>query len=124
MYKIQVPIFGFANAGVDLRDLTLAAALDPLVLGIAAALLLGKQIGIFGAIMALVKLNTVDMPANASPRQIWGLSLLCGIGFTMSLFIAALAFGTGSAQEEAAKLGIIAGSLFSAVLGMLVLRNR
>ena len=119
-----VPIFGFANAGVDLRDLTLAAALDPLVLGIAAALLLGKQIGIFGAIMALVKLNTVDMPANASPRQIWGLSLLCGIGFTMSLFIAALAFGTGSAQEEAAKLGIIAGSLFSAVLGMLVLRNR
>ena len=119
-----MPIFGFANAGVDLRDLTLAAALDPLVLGIAAALLLGKQIGIFGAIMALVKLNTVDMPANASPRQIWGLSLLCGIGFTMSLFIAALAFGTGSAQEEAAKLGIIAGSLFSAVLGMLVLRNR
>ncbi|WP_310473904.1 Na+/H+ antiporter NhaA [Sandarakinorhabdus sp.] len=118
-----VPIFGFANAGVDVRDLSLAAALDPLVLGIAVGLLIGKQLGIFGAIMALVKLNIVDMPAHASTRQIWGLSLLCGIGFTMSLFIAALAFGTGSAQEEAAKLGIIAGSLASALIGMAVLRR-
>ena len=118
-----VPIFGFANAGVDLRDLTLASALDPLVLGIAFGLLLGKQIGIFGAIIALVKLNIVDMPAHASFRQVWGLSLLCGIGFTMSLFIAALAFGTGSAQEEAAKLGIIAGSLASALIGLLFLRR-
>ena len=118
-----VPIFGFANAGVDLRDLTLATALDPLVLGIALGLLVGKQLGIFGAIMALVKLKIVDMPAHASARQIWGLSLLCGIGFTMSLFIAALAFGTGSPQEEAAKLGIIAGSLASALIGMAVLRR-
>ena len=118
-----VPIFGFANAGVDLRDLTLATALDPLVLGIAFGLLLGKQLGIFGAIMALVKLNIVDMPAHASTRQIWGLSLLCGIGFTMSLFIAAHAYGTGSAQEEAAKLGIIAGSLASALIGLAVLRG-
>lgn len=118
-----VPIFGFANAGVDLRNLTLAAALDPLVLGIAVGLLLGKQLGIFGAIIALVKLNIVDMPAHASTSQIWGLSLLCGIGFTMSLFIAALAFGTGSAQEEAAKLGIIVGSLTSALIGMAVLRR-
>ena len=118
-----VPIFGFANAGVDLRNLTLAAALDPLVLGIAVGLLLGKQLGIFGAIIALVKLNIVDMPAHASTSQIWGLSLLCGIGFTMSRFIAALAFGTGSAQEEAAKLGIIVGSLTSALIGMAVLRR-
>jgi NhaA family Na+:H+ antiporter len=118
-----LPIFGFANAGVDLRDLTLAAALDPLVLGIAVGLLVGKQFGILGAIMALVKLNIVDMPAHASFRQVWGMSLLCGIGFTMSLFIAALAFGTGSAQEEAAKLGIIAGSLASALIGLLFLRR-
>ena len=118
-----VPIFGFANAGVDLRDLTLAAALDPLVLGIAVGLLVGKQFGILGAIMALVKLKLVDMPAHASFRQVWGMSLLCGIGFTMSLFIAALAFGTGSAQEESAKLGIIAGSLASALIGLLFLRR-
>ncbi|OSZ65285.1 Na+/H+ antiporter NhaA [Sphingomonas sp. IBVSS1] len=118
-----VPIFGFANAGVDLRGLSLAAALDPLVLGIALGLLLGKQIGIFGAIMTLVRLNIVDMPAHATTRQLWGLSLLCGIGFTMSLFIAALAFGAGSAQEAAAKLGIIAGSLAAALLGLMVLRR-
>ena len=119
-----VPIFGFANAGVDLRGLSLDAALDPLVIGIAAGLLIGKQVGIFGAIMALVKLKIVDMPAHASARQIWGLSLLCGIGFTMSLFIAALAFGAGSEREAAAKLGIIAGSLTSALIGLVVLRGR
>ncbi|WP_164156866.1 Na+/H+ antiporter NhaA [Sandarakinorhabdus rubra] len=116
-----VPLFGFANAGVGLSGVTLATALDPLVLGIAAGLVIGKQIGIFGAILTLVKLDVVDMPANASVRQLWGLSLLCGIGFTMSLFIAALAFGAGSAQEAAAKLGIIGGSLVSALLGLAVL---
>ncbi|WP_156254838.1 Na+/H+ antiporter NhaA [Sandarakinorhabdus oryzae] len=119
-----VPIFGFANAGVDLRGRSLAAELDPLVLGIAAGLLIGKQLGIFGAIMALVKLKLVDMPAHASARQLWGLSLLCGIGFTMSLFIAALAFGAGSEREAAAKLGIIAGSLASALFGLAVLGKR
>jgi NhaA family Na+:H+ antiporter len=63
------------------------------------------------------------MPAHASPRQLWGMSLLCGIGFTMSLFISALAFGEGSAQEQAAKLGIIAGSLLSALLGLVILNS-
>jgi NhaA family Na+:H+ antiporter len=116
-----VPVFGFANAGVDLRGLTADAALDPVVIGIAAGLVFGKQLGIFGAIMALVKLNIVDMPAHASTRQVWGLSLLCGIGFTMSLFISALAFGAGSPREAAAKLGIIAGSLVAALIGLAVL---
>ncbi len=119
-----VPIFGFANAGVDVRGLTLDAAFDPLVLGIAAGLVIGKQLGIFGAIMALVKLDIADMPANASTRQLWGLSLLCGIGFTMSLFIAALAFGSGTDREAAAKLGIIGGSVISALAGMAVLARR
>jgi Na+:H+ antiporter, NhaA family len=116
-----VPIFGFANAGVDVRGLSLDAALDPLVLGIAAGLLIGKQIGIFGAVWGLAKAGIVDMPANATTRQVWGLALLCGIGFTMSLFISALAFGEGSPQEAAAKLGIIAGSLASALIGLAVL---
>lgn len=121
---IIVPIFGFANAGVDLRGLSLAAALDPLVLGIAAGLLIGKQLGIFSAIMTLVKLKLVDLPASTNARQFWGLSLLCGIGFTMSLFIAALAFGAGSEREAAAKLGIIAGSLASALIGLAALGKR
>jgi NhaA family Na+:H+ antiporter len=116
-----VPIFGFANAGVDVRGLSLAAALDPLVMGIAVGLLAGKMVGIFGAIMALVKLDMVDMPANANGWHIWGLSVLCGIGFTMSLFIAALAFGEGSSQEAAAKLGIIAGSVAAALIGVTIL---
>jgi NhaA family Na+:H+ antiporter len=116
-----VPLFGFFNAGVDVRALTLSAALDPLVIGIVAGLVLGKQIGIFGAIMALVRTGAVNMPAGATTRQIWGLSLLCGIGFTMSLFIAGLAFGEGSAQDSAAKLGIIAGSVIAALAGVAVL---
>lgn len=116
-----VPIFGFANAGVDVRGLSLAAAVDPLVLGIAGGLVLGKQLGIFAAIMGLVRLNIVDMPSGTNSMQIWGLSLLCGIGFTMSLFIAALAFGEGSPQEAAAKLGIIAGSVIAALGGVTVL---
>jgi NhaA family Na+:H+ antiporter len=116
-----VPIFGFANAGVDVRELSLDAVIDPLVLGIAAGLVFGKMIGIFGAIMALVKLDIVDMPANSNGWQIWGMSLLCGMGFTMSLFISALAFGEGSPQEAAAKLGIIAGSVAAALAGVTVL---
>lgn len=120
---VIMPIFGFANAGVDLRGLSLDAVLDPLVLGIAAGLVLGKQLGIFGAIMTMVRLKIVDMPANTSTRQLWGLSLLCGIGFTMSLFIAALAFGAGSEPEAAAKLGIIAGSLVAALGGLAALRR-
>ncbi|OYX76973.1 MAG: Na+/H+ antiporter NhaA [Sphingomonadales bacterium 32-65-25] len=116
-----VPIFGFANAGVDVRGLSLDTAINPLVMGIAAGLVFGKMIGIFGAIMTLVKLDIVDMPANANVWQIWGLSLLCGIGFTMSLFISALAFGEGSSQEAAAKLGIIAGSVAAALAGVTVL---
>ncbi|MEI6485813.1 MAG: Na+/H+ antiporter NhaA [Sphingomonadales bacterium] len=119
-----VPVFGFANAGVDLRGLTLAAAFDPLVLGIAGGLVLGKQAGIFGAVMAAVKSGIADMPAGATTRQLWGLSLLCGIGFTMSLFIAALAFGSGTDREAAAKLGIIGGSLISALAGLAVLSPR
>ncbi len=117
-----VPIFGFANAGVDVRGLSLDTAINPLVMGIAAGLVFGKMIGIFGAIMTLVKLDIVDMPANANVWQIWGLSLLCGIGFTMSLFIGALAFPLHPLLVEEAKLGVLTGSLVAAVLGYTVLR--
>jgi NhaA family Na+:H+ antiporter len=119
-----VPIFGFANAGVDLRGMGLADAVAPVPLGVALGLLIGKQLGVFGAIATLVKLNLADLPAGADWWQVWGLSLLCGIGFTMSLFIAALAFGEGTSQDAAAKLGILGGSILSAVAGWLVLRGR
>jgi len=118
---VIVPIFGFANAGVDIRGLGLGAALAPVPLGIALGLLVGKQLGVFGAIAVLVRSGVADLPANAGWRQIWGLALLCGIGFTMSLFIAALAFGEGSGAHAAAKLGILAGSLLSALAGWLIL---
>lgn len=121
---VIVPIFGFANAGVDLRGLTLADAVAPVPLGIALGLVIGKQLGVFGAIAALVGSGVADLPAGASWRQLWGLAVLCGIGFTMSLFIAALAFGEGSAQDGAAKLGILAGSIVSALAGYAILSGR
>ncbi len=116
-----VPLFGFANAGVDLSGVTMAAATAPLPLGIALGLVLGKSLGIFGSITLLVRSGRANAPAGASTRQIAGLSMLCGIGFTMSLFITALAFGEGSVQESSAKIGIIAGSLVAALVGMAVL---
>lgn len=118
---IIVPIFGFANAGVDVRGLGPAAILEPVPLGIALGLIIGKQVGVFGAIMALVRFGVADAPAGATTRQIWGLAILCGVGFTMSLFIAALAFGEGTAQDSAAKIGILTGSIVSAVAAYLLL---
>ncbi len=115
-----VPLFGFANAGIDLRGIAPGDALAPLPLGIALGLIVGKQLGVFGAIWALVRLGVVDRPARATWRQLWGVALLCGIGFTMSLFIAGLAFGDGG-RNEAAKLGILGGSLLAALGGWAVL---
>ena len=120
---VVVPIFGFANAGVDLRRLGFGDAIAPVPLGIMLGLLVGKQVGIFGAIAAMVGSGLADAPVNASWRQLWGLSLLCGIGFTMSLFIAGLAFGEGTAMDSAAKIGILAGSILSAFAGWLILSD-
>jgi len=117
-----VPLFGLANAGVSLAGLGLAGLLAPLPLAIAAGLFLGKQTGILGAILLAERTGFAPPPEGASRMQLWGLSLLCGIGFTMSLFIGALAFPAHPELAEAAKLGVLAGSLASAVLGFLVLR--
>lgn len=119
---LVVPLFGFANAGVALSGTGLPALLAPLPLGIALGLLLGKQLGIFGAIVAADRLGFAKRPTGASWLQLWGVSLLCGIGFTMSLFIGALAFPGAPDLVEEAKLGVIAGSLVSALLGYSVLR--
>lgn len=119
---VIVPIFGFANAGVDLSGISMSAILAPLPLGIAAGLFVGKQIGVFGGVALAVKTGLAEKPAGASWLQIYGVSLLCGIGFTMSLFISSLAFPLDPAFVEDAKVGILLGSLLSALLGAVVLR--
>jgi len=117
-----IPVFGFANAGVSLAGLGLGALLAPLPLAVAGGLFLGKQAGIFGAVRLAVALRIAARPAGASWLQIYGVALLCGIGFTMSLFIGALAFPERPALAEEAKVGILAGSFLSALAGYLILR--
>ncbi len=118
-----VPLFGFANAGVELGALSFADLASPLPLGIALGLFLGKQAGILGTMWAANRLGFAALPAEASWRQLWGMALLCGIGFTMSLFIAQLGFPASPLLVEEAKLGILLGSLASALTGFLVLRS-
>jgi Na+:H+ antiporter, NhaA family len=117
-----VPLFGFANAGVSLTGMSPAILLAPLPLGIAAGLFVGKQIGIFGSIWIADRTGFAVRPGGTSWAQVYGVSLLAGIGFTMSLFIGALAFPRSPALVEEAKLGVLAGSLVSALLGYLILR--
>ena len=117
-----VPLFGFANAGVALGGTSLAIFAEPLVLGIALALFLGKQIGIFGSVRIAVRLGVARAPGGASWAQIYGVALLAGIGFTMSLFIGGLAFPGDDAMMDEVKIGVLAGSVLSAVVGFLVLR--
>jgi NhaA family Na+:H+ antiporter len=117
-----VPLFGFANAGVSLGGVGLAALLAPLPLGIAAGLFVGKQVGIFGAVWLSVRLGFAHKLGGATWLQIYGVSILCGIGFTMSLFIGALAFPGRASLLEEAKLGVLLGSFLSALVGYLILR--
>ncbi len=116
-----VPLFGFSSAGVELSR-GISTIVQPLPLATVAGLFVGKQIGVFGAIWAAEKLGIAARPDGIGWRQIYGASLLCGIGFTMSLFIGALAFPGSPQLVDAAKVGILAGSLLSAVAGFLVLR--
>ena len=119
---LVIPIFGFANAGVTLVGLEPSAVLEPLPLGIALGLLLGKQIGIFGFAWLAVKVKLASLPDEVNWRQIHGLSLLAAIGFTMSLFIGNLAFATPE-QIDAVKLGVLSGSTIAAVVGYLMLKR-
>ncbi|KQZ15101.1 sodium:proton antiporter [Mesorhizobium sp. Root554] len=118
---LVIPIFGFANAGVSLAGLSASNLIEPLTLGVAAGLVLGKLVGVFGASALTVRLGLADLPAHAGWIHMVGISLLCGIGFTMSLFIGLLAFGDNAALQDAVKVGILAGSLIAAALGAAVL---
>jgi Na+:H+ antiporter, NhaA family len=121
-----VPLFGFANAGVELSGLGVAGVLAPLPLAVALGLAIGKQVGIFACVYGAHRLGVAKRPANASWPQVWGVSVLCGVGFTMSLFIGELAFpGAGEAAwllRDEAKIGILGGSIVSALLGYTILR--
>ena len=116
-----VPIFGLANAGVSLAGLGLADLMAPVPLGVALGLFVGKQVGVYAAATLVVRSGWADLPAHATWRQLYGVALLCGIGFTMSLFIGLLAFPTQPELQDAVKLGVLAGSLASALAGAALL---
>ena len=118
-----LPIFAFANAGVSIGGLSLADVLHPVPLGIVTGLFLGKQVGILAMSWLAVRLGIASPPEGVGWRQLYGTALLCGIGFTMSLFIASLAFEQGgTAYLGLERLGILIGSLVSGLLGYVVLK--
>jgi len=115
-----VPVFGFANAGVSFAGMSAGVLLEPVTLGVALALFFGKQVGVFGAAALAIKLRLANLPVAASWAQLYGVALLCGIGFTMSLFIGLLAFPDPALQDEV-KVGVLVGSLVSALCGAALL---
>ncbi|EZP70183.1 Sodium/proton antiporter NhaA [Novosphingobium resinovorum] len=116
-----VPIFGLANAAVPILGLPPGALIAPVTIGVALGLLVGKIVGVFGFATLAIRLGLADMPAHAGRLQLFGVALLCGIGFTMSIFITLLAFPNSELLQAEAKIGVLAGSLLSGVFGYLVL---
>jgi NhaA family Na+:H+ antiporter len=117
-----LPLFAFCAAGFTFRGLGLSDLFGPIAVGVAAGLFLGKQLGVFGATALVIGLKLARRPTGAKWIELYGLSLLCGIGFTMSLFIGQLAFpSTDIAAEAQVRIGVVAGSLLSTVAGMALL---
>jgi NhaA family Na+:H+ antiporter len=117
-----LPMFAFVNAGVDLRQVSFESMLGPVPLGIMAGLFLGKQIGVFGFSFIAIKLKLASLPAHANWLQLYGVSVLTGIGFTMSLFVDSLAFKDDALYEYADRLAILCASFLSGIVGYLILR--
>lgn len=118
---VILPIFAFANTGIPLAGMNLETLLSPEPFGIAMGLFIGKQLGVFGFTWAAVKAGIAKLPTGVGWLEIYGLSVLTGIGFTMSLFISSLAFEEGYTNFNANRLGILTGSIVSAIFGYLVL---
>ncbi|MCW5699589.1 MAG: Na+/H+ antiporter NhaA [Rhodospirillales bacterium] len=115
-----LPVFAFANAGVSFAGISVQSFVEPVKIGISAGLFVGKQVGVFACLWLMLRLGLARMPSGATNAHLYGVSLLCGIGFTMSLFIGGLAW-EHSDFEAPVRLGVITGSILSAVLGYLVL---
>ncbi|GAB3026581.1 Na+/H+ antiporter NhaA [Bowmanella dokdonensis] len=121
---VILPLFAFANAGIDFSGISLSSVMHPVTLGVMLGLVVGKQVGVFGFCYIAIKLKLVRLPSDINMTQLYGTALLCGIGFTMSLFIGSLAFEeTGVNLMFDERVGILGGSLISAVAGYLVLRS-
>jgi NhaA family Na+:H+ antiporter len=119
---LVLPVFAFTNAGVSLEGVQLATLAEGIPLGITLGLLVGKAIGVFGSLALMVRAGFAARPAGASWLQCFGVAVLCGIGFTMSLFIGGLAFdGLDPSYETRVKLGVLAGSLLSGLAGTAIL---
>jgi NhaA family Na+:H+ antiporter len=116
-----VPIFGFANAGVSLTGFSLSTLLSPIPLGIALGLFFGKQIGIVALSVLAIKTGVAQLPDRSNWLQLYGVALLCGIGFTMSLFIGSLAFPGAPELVDQVKVGVLVGSILSGLAGAAVL---
>lgn len=117
-----LPLFAFANAGVSFKGVSLATLVEPIPLGIICGLFLGKQLGVFSVSWIVIKSGIAKLPLNVSWTQFYGVALLCGIGFTMSLFIGGLAFSGGSILYHVwLRVGVLVGSLLSALAGLGVL---
>ena len=120
---LVLPIFAFFNSDINFADVTLSSVYSPLSLGVILGLLLGKPIGITLFTYVGMKTNLFNLPENVTIKDVFGLSLLCGIGFTMSLFINGLAF-TDPVLIDSSKLGIFIGSMISAIAGYLILKSK
>ena len=120
---VILPLFAFVNTGISFQGLSFSALLNPIPLGIALGLYFGKQVGVFGFVWIAIKLRLAQLPEGANWLGLFGVATLCGIGFTMSLFISSLAFeqiGTALAIDD--RLGILAGSFLAGITGYLILR--
>ncbi|WP_252731731.1 Na+/H+ antiporter NhaA [Psychrosphaera sp. F3M07] len=119
-----LPVFAFSNAGVELIGTSVSQLFTPVSMGIIGGLFIGKQLGIFAACYAAIKLKLCTLPKDATWSQLYGVCLLCGVGFTMSLFIGSLAFEEqGLAYQTQVKVGVLVGSIMSGVLGALLIKR-
>lgn len=117
-----LPLFAFVNAGVDLRGISIAEMFNPVPLGIMLGLFIGKQVGVFGFSWVAIKIGLAKLPNGSNWKQLYGVSILTGIGFTMSLFVNTLAYNDTQIYHFADKLAILMGSFLSGIVGYLVLR--
>jgi NhaA family Na+:H+ antiporter len=117
-----MPLFAFMNAGLSFHDVTSATLLDTMTMGIIAGLFFGKQLGVFGFSFAMIKLRLASLPEKSSWLQLYGIAILCGIGFTMSLFLGALAYENDAVIAlTKVRLGVLAGSVLSGLVGAIIL---